>query len=109
MTDKQRADHVQAKYWGGPISRAEAQKIFDQYAEAIATQAQAIQKLDTVLTYCMKEKLGVTVEEVNAWVAKQLEAAKQAAEQTPLDKAVEVAEQRNVPNPEAPIVLTDAN
>lgn len=83
MTDKQRADHVQAKYWGGPISRAEAQKVFDEYGQVITAQAKAIQKLDTVITY-MTNKLGVTIEDVNKWVEEKLaEAAAKAKEATP--------------------------
>lgn len=128
MSNKQRADHVQANYWGGPISRAEAQKVFDEYGKVINTQLMAVQKLDTCISFLM-EKFSVTIEDVNKWVAEKVEEAKK----TSLEKAVEQAEAQQAPATErtvdvvtgdvtengvavdrlttdpSPIVLTDAN
>ena len=125
MSNKQRADHVQANYWGGPISRAEAQKVFDEYGKVMNAQLMAVQKLDTCISFLM-EKFSVTIEDVNKWVAEKVEEAKK----TSLEKAVEKAEATQpdrtvdvvtgevtengvkvdpLPTDPNPIVLTDAN
>lgn len=70
MTDKQREDHVQAKYWNGFITRVEAQKVFDELAGVIAAQAQTLQKYDVAFS-CLAEKVGLTAAEVNDWLQKK--------------------------------------
>lgn len=72
MSDKQRADHIQAKYWNGFLTRTEGQKVFDDYAKVIQAQGVAIQKLDAVISF-MAEKFGITGAEIEAWVAKKIE------------------------------------
>lgn len=87
MSDKQRADHVQAKYWNGFITRTETQKVFDEQAQVLMSQAMAIQKLDAVVS-CLAEKAGVTAETVNAWVKQKTEeaqAAQAAEKQAPIE------------------------
>src|SRR5581483_7996880 len=81
MTDKQRADHVQAKYWNGFITRTEAQQVFDDQAKVIIRQAEALGKFDAVIS-CIAEKVGVTPAEVNEWVAKKVKEATAKAEAT---------------------------
>lgn len=82
MSDKQRADHVQAKYWNGFITRTEIQKIFDEYGQAMTAQATAIQKLDAVIS-CIADKLGITTEVVNEWVKGKIAEAAKKAEEAP--------------------------
>jgi hypothetical protein len=77
MSDKQRADHIQAKYWNGFITRTEAQKVFDEQGQVIMSQAMAIQKLDAVIS-CIAEKFGVTAEDVNNWMKVKAEEAQKA-------------------------------
>jgi len=71
MTDKQRADHVQAKYWNGYITRTEIQKVFEETAGVIQAQQQTLQKMDMVIS-CIAEKVGLTAQDVNEWVAKKV-------------------------------------
>lgn len=81
MSDKQRADHIQAKYWNGFITRTEAQKVFDEIQQVIMAQAAALQRLDAAVS-CIAEKLGVTAEDINNWLKTQVEKAQKAAEAT---------------------------
>ncbi len=78
MSDKQRADHIQEKYWNGFITRTEAQKVFDEQAQVIQMQAQAMAKFDAVIS-CIAEKLGVTAKDVNDWVTQKMKEAAEAA------------------------------
>lgn len=71
MSDKQRADHVQAKYWNGFLTRVEAQKVFGEYASALNKQAQVMQKMDAVLSF-IAEKFGITTTEIEAWITKKI-------------------------------------
>lgn len=68
---------AQAAYWCGPISRREAQKVFDEYGAAISQQAMAITRLDMCLAY-MAEKFGVTPQDVAEWAKKKAEALAEA-------------------------------
>lgn len=77
MTDKQREDHVQAKYWNGFITRVEAQKVFDEQTQVILKQAEAFAKFDAVLS-CLADKAGVTPADVNAWFAEKVAKAQEA-------------------------------
>lgn len=79
MTDKQREDHVQAKYWNGFITRVEAQKVFDEQTAVIVRQAEAMAKFDAAIS-CIAEKVGITPVDVNAWVTKKIEEAQKAQE-----------------------------
>lgn len=81
MTDKQREDHVQAKYWNGFITRVEAQKVFDEQLQVISRQAEALAKFDAAIS-CVAEKVGITPAIVNEWVAQKVAAAQQAQEAT---------------------------
>lgn len=84
MSDKQRADHAQAKYWNGFITRTEAQKVFDEQQKVIMGLMGTVQKLDTVIAY-FGEKFGVKVEDIQAW----LKVKADEASKTPLEKAVD--------------------
>lgn len=86
MTDKQRADHVQAKYWNGFVTRTEVQSIFNQYAAAQNNQGVALQKMDAVLSF-LCSKFGIDVKEIEAWINAKIE----EASKTPLEKAVEAS------------------
>lgn len=78
MTDKQRADHVQAKYWNGFITRTESQKVFDEQLQVIQSLSLTLQKMDCVVSF-LAERAGVTPADVNEWVTAQI--AKAAAAQ----------------------------
>lgn len=101
MSDKQRADHVQAKYWNGFITRTEAQKVFDEQGQVITAQAMAIQKLDSVISF-MVEKFGVTIDDINKWIMAKQEAMQAAVKVQPVQQPPQEA----APN-SSPIVLTD--
>jgi hypothetical protein len=85
MSDKQRADHLQAKYWNGFITRTEAQKVFEETAQVINGQGQALQKMDAVVSF-LAEKLGVTVADIEAWIATKVAAAEQAVPKEPVEE-----------------------
>jgi len=65
-------------YWNGFISRAEAQKVYDEQAGVIRAQAVAIQKIDMCLA-CVCEKLGVKPEDVNKWAQDKANSASSPA------------------------------
>lgn len=77
MSDKQRADHIQAKYWNGFITRTEAQKVHDETAQVIQQMGIMLQKMDAVVS-CLAEKLGVGVADIETWVASKVAQAEQA-------------------------------
>lgn len=100
MTDKQRADHVQAKYWNGFITRTEAQKVYDEQQQVITAQAAAIQKIDAVIS-CIAEKVGVTPADVNEWLKSQAEKIRAANEaQAKAQEAHNAAQKANGAAPE---------
>ena len=106
MTQKQREDHVQAKYWNGFITRVEAQKVFDEMSQVIQGQAAAMAKFDMAIS-CIAEKVGVTPADVNEWVKakmKTAEAEKAAQEVKAADNANGAAKEQEVPSP---IILTN--
>src|SRR5277367_241462 len=70
MSDKQREKHV-AMYWNGPVTRVEAQKVFDETADVIQKHNEIITKLDMVLAFVV-EKAGYTAEEVQAWMNERM-------------------------------------
>jgi hypothetical protein len=72
MSDKQRADHVQAKYWNGYITRTEAQKVFGDFSAVINQHSVTLQKMDAVLSF-LADKFGFTQQEIEAWVMKQVD------------------------------------
>lgn len=92
MTDRQRADHIQAKYWNGFVTRTEAQKVFDETAQVVNAQAVALQKMDAVISF-IAEKLGITAADIQAWITAK---AEKAAETAPS------------PTPEAPKLVTES-
>ena len=79
------SQHAQAAYWNGSITRAEAQKVFDETAGVIKHLHQTVIKLDMVLAFLV-EKSGATTEEIQVWMdarMKKMQAdmeAKQVAE-----------------------------
>jgi hypothetical protein len=68
---------VQAAYWNSPLSRTEAQNIFDDYARAIAGQGETIVKVDAAIAFLF-DRFGIKPEEFQAWLAKKAEEAAQA-------------------------------
>jgi energy-converting hydrogenase A subunit M len=89
MSDKQRADHVQAKYWNGFITRTEAQKVHDETAQVLMRQGEALCKMDIVISF-IAEKFGITKEEIETWYKAKIDAASKSS----LEKAVEKAESK---------------
>jgi hypothetical protein len=80
MSDKQRMAHNAERYWNGPLTRAEAQKVFDETAGVIQSQQQTIAKLDMVLAFLV-EKGGYQTAEIQTWMnAKVLDMQKKQAE-----------------------------
>ena len=71
------AQHAQAFYWNGPLTRAEAQKVFDETAGVIKHLNETIIKLDMCVAFLV-EKSGATKEEIQAWMDARL--AKMKAE-----------------------------
>ena len=99
MSDKQRIAHAQAHYWNGPLTRAEAQKVFDETAGVIQKANETIVKLDMVLAFLV-EKSGVTTEEIQTWIdarvkqmRAQMEANAQRAAEVPGTSASSVPDQ----------------
>lgn len=72
-------ENVAAAYWQGSVTRAEVQKVFDEYAQAISQQAIAITKLDMCLAY-LCEKFGVKPEDVQKWAEEKASLAATNAE-----------------------------
>jgi hypothetical protein len=72
---------VQAAYWNGPLTRKEAQNVFDEYAGVLQTQGNQVMAMNMTLSFLM-EKLGYKPEEVAAWIkvkaAEQMAAAEKA-------------------------------
>lgn len=100
MSDKQRQAHNAARYWEGPLTRAEAQKVFDETAGVIQKTQETLVKLDMVLAFLV-EKSGATVEEIQTWMNARV--AKMQAEMKA--KAEEAAKQPPAPEAEPSVVL----
>ena len=66
-----REDVVQANYWQGALTRAEAQKVFDEFAQGITNMAQEQIQMKAVIS-CIMQKFNITPEEVSAWVTAQV-------------------------------------
>ena len=77
MSNKQREKHL-ADYWGGYLTRTEAQKVFDETAEVLMKQGQMIMELDVVVSF-FGEKAGVTSEDIQAWYNAKVKAAEEQA------------------------------
>lgn len=84
MSDKQRQQHL-ATYWNGPVSRIEAQKVFDETAGVIKAQGEVITKLDMVLAFLV-EKSGHTTAEIQAWMNDRMRAMQEAAPPAPTEQ-----------------------
>ena len=71
------------------ITRTEIQKVFDETAGVIQAQQQTLQRMDMVIS-CIAEKVGLTAQDVNEWVAKKVaEAAEKAKAAEPEKTLVE--------------------
>lgn len=82
-------DAVQAFYWNGPLSRKEAQKIFDDLGQACNALMATVTKLDLAVAFLM-DRMGVTPQDFAQWHSskiKELEALQvaQGKEQTPTE------------------------
>jgi hypothetical protein len=91
MSDKQRMAHNAARYWEGPLTRAEAQKVFDEMAGVIQKTQETLVKLDLVLAFLV-EKSGAATEDIQAWMdnrVKEMQAKMKAAQEAPDNGAVE--------------------
>jgi hypothetical protein len=70
---KESADY-QAAYWRGYISRAEVQKVFDEFGTTVNQQAQGIVSLNILCGYIM-ESLGKTPDDFRKWLQEHAEKA----------------------------------
>jgi hypothetical protein len=59
-------ERVVAAYWQGSLTRAEAQKIFDEYGATITAQGKALIQQDLAIAY-LCEQFGITPEDVTKW------------------------------------------
>ena len=100
MSDKQRMAHNAERYWNGPLTRAEAQKVFDETAGVIQKANETIVKLDLVLAFLV-EKSGATTEEIQTWMDERVKKIKADME------AKQVAEAQTTA-PEAPATPVEA-
>jgi hypothetical protein len=72
---------AQAAYWQGSLTRAEAQKVNDEYADGFENIAKELARLQAMIhnldfgVQCLAEKLGVTREDIRAFATAKLEAA----------------------------------
>lgn len=78
MSDKQREKHL-ADYWGGYLTRTEAQTVFDETAKVIKRQQQTLQQMDAVLSY-FADKFEVKPTDIQEWINKKMEEATKAAD-----------------------------
>lgn len=97
MSDKQRMAHNAERYWNGPLTRAEAQKVFDETAGVIQKTQETLVKLDMVLAFLV-EKSGATTEEIQVWMDERVKTMRAAME------AKQVAEAHPVVEPPAAVV-----
>lgn len=85
-------DAVQAAFWNGPMSRLEAQKVFDDYSKVTIQMKEQILKLDFAVGYLL-EKFDVKPEDVKLFMDKKMiEYAEQLKQQ-------EAAKQNPAPGP----------
>ncbi len=56
-----------AQYWTKPITRREAQAVFDELSSAVNSMREHIVKMDFTITY-LAEKAGVQPAEFQEWV-----------------------------------------
>jgi hypothetical protein len=64
-------DVVQAAFWNGPLSRLEAQKVFDDYAKVTIEMKEQLLKLDFAVGYLL-EKFDVKPEDVKLFMDKKM-------------------------------------
>lgn len=96
------SQHAQAAYWNGSLTRAEAQKVFDETAAVVSHHQQTIMKLDMVVAYLV-EKAGHTTEQIQEWMNERVKAA-QAAQDAAKAANVQTAPEEPVT---APLVTLD--
>ncbi len=60
-------DDAQAAYWNAPITRADAQNVFDEYAGVLVKMQEQVLKHE-FLTGFLMAKFNVTPEEVQTWM-----------------------------------------
>ncbi len=111
MTDKQRVDHVQAKYWNGFITRTEAQKVFDELGQVVQQLRTGVMTMDLVVQM-VTEKLGLSHADIEVWCKAEMEKRKAAHEAANSNHNVpqvpgEPAEQQPSGEATQGIVLTD--
>ena len=97
---------AQASYWMGALTRAEAQKVFDEQAALILPLQQRVVKQELMIAFLMI-KNDVTAEDINKWLASLEEPNDQAcdtescrncstnADYNPLDESVSVGQLHN--------------
>ena len=59
-------DNAAAQYWESPVTRAESQKVFDEYAQMLVKLQEQILKHEFVMSFLV-EKFGVTPADVQAY------------------------------------------
>jgi hypothetical protein len=91
MSDAQRLAHNRERYWNGPLTRAEAQKVFDETAGVIQKTQETLVKLDLVLAFLV-EKSGAETTEIQTWMderVKKMQAKMEAEQQAAATQPVE--------------------
>lgn len=109
MSDAQRLAHNRERYWNGPLTRAEAQKVFDETAGVIQKAQETIVKLDLVLAFLV-EKSGVPTTEIQTWIdhrVKTMQAAMQAEQAKQAAQTNGAVEAQLLPDAEPALVTLD--
>jgi hypothetical protein len=95
MSDKQRMTHNAARYWEGPLTRAEAQKVFDETAGVIQKTQETLVKLDMVLAFLV-EKSGAETAEIQAWMDERVKTMRAAMEAQQAAAPAEAEQEKSV-------------
>ena len=65
-------DNAAAQYWESPVTRAESQKVFDEYAQMLVKLQEQILKHE-FLTGFLMAKFNIQPEEVQGWMNQKAE------------------------------------
>lgn len=68
---------VQAAYWNGPLTRKEAQNVFDEYAQVLTNVSNQTTAMNMTISF-LCERFGIKPEDVASWIRRK--AAEQMAE-----------------------------
>lgn len=77
MPQSSNVDSQQFAYWSSPISRAEVQRVIDEYTQALVALQEKFIKLDFAVGFIL-EKFEVTPEQVSEFMKAKMEEFAQA-------------------------------